>query len=124
MEYIKTIHISFAILTIISFSLRGIWMLMNSPLLRSGPVRIVPHIIDALLLFSGIVLLINYTGHYYGYGWLSAKLVAVILYIVTGAIALKYGKTMSVRIAALIVSWCLLAFIVSLALTRSVTMGY
>jgi uncharacterized membrane protein SirB2 len=123
-EYTRTIHIAFAVLTIISFTLRGMWMLMDSPLLLSKPARIVPHIIDTLLLFSGIVLVINYTSYHHGYGWLLAKLAAIILYIVTGAIALKYGKTRMIRIIALIISYCLLVIIVSLALTRSITLGY
>ncbi|OGT65318.1 MAG: hypothetical protein A2993_04080 [Gammaproteobacteria bacterium RIFCSPLOWO2_01_FULL_47_190] len=123
-EYTRTIHIAFAVLTIISFTLRGMWMLMDSPLLLSKPARIVPHIIDTLLLFSGIVLVINYTSYHHGYGWLLAKLAAIILYIGTGAIALKYGKTRMIRIIALIISCCLLVIIVSLALTRSITLGY
>jgi len=123
-EYTRTIHIAFAVLTIISFTLRGMWMLMDSPLLLSKPARIVPHIIDTLLLFSGIVLVINYTSYHHGYGWLLVKLAAIILYIGTGAIALKYGKTRMIRIIALIISYCLLVIIVSLALTRSITLGY
>lgn len=123
-EFTRTIHIAFAVLTIISFTLRGMWMLMDSPLLLSKPARIVPHIIDTLLLLSGIVLVINYTSYTHGYGWLLAKLAAIILYIVTGAIALKYGKTRMIRIIALIISYCLLVIIVSLALTRSITLGY
>jgi uncharacterized membrane protein SirB2 len=123
-EFTRTIHIAFAVLTIISFTLRGMWMLMDSPLLLSKPARIVPHIIDTLLLFSGIVLVINYTSYPHGYGWLLAKLAAIILYIVTGVIALKYGKTRMIRIMALTISYCLLVVIVSLALTRSITLGY
>jgi uncharacterized membrane protein SirB2 len=123
-DFIRTLHIAFAILTIISFSLRGVWMLMDSPLLLLKPARIVPHIIDALLLFTGIVLAINYTYNNIEFGWLLAKLAAIILYIVTGAIALKYGKTRMDRIMALVISYCLLAVIVSLALTRSITLGY
>jgi len=99
-------------------------MLMDSPLLLLKPARIVPHIIDALLLFTGIVLAINYTYNNIEFGWLLAKLAAIILYIVTGAIALKYGKTRMDRIMALVISYCLLAVIVSLALTRSITLGY
>jgi len=124
MEYIRAIHITFAVITVISFILRGMWMLMDSPQLLSKPARIVPHIIDALLLLSGIVLVINYTGYSYGYGWLLAKMVAIIIYIMTGAIALKYGKTRKIRVMALIVSYCLLVLIVSLAITRSLTLGY
>ena len=123
MEFIRILHISCAILTIISFTLRGVWMLLDSPLLRAKPARIVPHIIDALLLFSGVILAINYGG-YHGYGWLQAKLAAVVLYIVTGAVALKYGKTLAIRIMALVGSWILLALIVGLALTRSLTLGH
>lgn len=118
MDIIKTIHIICAVLTIITFTVRGIWMLQGSPLLNTATTRIVPHIIDAILLFSGLVLLVAYYRDFYYFDWLILKISAIILHIISGSIALKYGKTLFVRFSALLVSWGLLSLIVFLAVTR------
>ncbi len=121
MNYIKYIHVICAILTIISFSIRGIWMLQGSSLLTIRITRILPHIIDAFLLLSGIVLLIQYYREFYNFDWLLLKLFVIVLYIFSGAIALRYGHTATIRITALFVSWLFLAIIVILAITRPVS---
>jgi len=118
MHIIKYIHVSCAILTIISFSIRGVWMLQDSSLLTRKVTRILPHFIDAVLLLSGIILLIQYYMRFYYFDWLMIKLVIVILYILSGAIALRYGHTRCIRVTALFISWGFLAIIVTLAITR------
>jgi uncharacterized membrane protein SirB2 len=50
--------------------------------------------------------------------WLTAKLFALIAYIVAGTVALKRGKTKGVRLAAFITALLLFAYIVKVALTR------
>ena len=52
-------------------------------------------------------------------GWLPAKLVALLVYIVLGAAALRYGRTRGVRIAAMVGAVLTFAYIVSVALTKS-----
>ena len=118
MDIVKTIHVSSAVLTAILFTVRGFWMVQDCYLLQSKPVKIVPHIIDALLLISGIILIFEYYRNFFQHDWLVIKLASVFLYIITGSIALKYGKTKTIRVQALIVSWCLLAVIITTAMTR------
>lgn len=122
MQIIKYIHVTCAILTAFSFTIRCIWMLQGSRLLDIRATRIVPHIIDAVLLFSGILLLINYYRDFYHYDWLLLKLMAIILYIISGSVALKYGRTLTVRFAAMLVSFGLLAAIIILAVMRPVSL--
>jgi uncharacterized membrane protein SirB2 len=121
MDIVKIIHVTCAILTVMSFTVRGFWMIRNYHLLQSKPVKIIPHIIDAVLLLSGIILVMAYYRNLFQHEWLLIKLVGVVLYIITGSIALKYGRTKMVRILALIVAWCLLAVIITIAMTRDVT---
>lgn len=118
MHIIKYLHVICAILTIISFSIRGIWMVQGSSLLTRKVTRILPHFIDAILLFSGIVLLIQYYRQFYYFDWLMIKLVVIILYIFSGAIALRRGRTRAIRVTALFISWGFLAIIVTLAISR------
>jgi len=124
MEIIKTIHVTFGILTIISFTLRSIFMWIRHGALQKRLVKVFPHIIDSILLLSGILLVIDRYVNFYQHPWLLAKMAAVILYIIVGSIALKYGRTVFIRSLSVFASWGILTIIVTLAMTRSITLGY
>jgi uncharacterized membrane protein SirB2 len=102
MDYslLKHIHLTTIAVTLTLFLLRGAWMMMDSPRLKARWVRIVPHVNDTLLLASGIGLAVLLQQYPLVHGWLTAKLFALIAYIVLGTIALKRGKTKTQRIAA------------------------
>lgn len=115
---IKHLHITFAILSGSFFLLRGLWMLLDSPMLQRRWVRVVPHAVDTLLLASALVL-VFWSGQYpFVQAWLTAKVLALIAYIVLGTIALKRGKTKGVRTFALLAALATFAYIVAVALTR------
>ena len=90
---VKTIHVTCAILTIGGFTLRGYWMLRASPLLNNTWVKVLPHIIDTVLLVAGILLAINIAQYPGTHAWLTAKVLGLLAYIVLGSIALKRGRT-------------------------------
>ena len=56
-------------------------------------MRSCPHVNDTLLLTSGFGLAVMLGQYPCVNGWLTAKLVALIVYIVLGTVALKRGKT-------------------------------
>ncbi len=117
---LKNIHVITASLSILGFIIRGIWMIQSSSMLQQKWVKVTPHIIDTFLLVSAIALVIL-TSQYPGpISWLNAKIIALLIYIVLGSIALKYGKTKKIRI----MSWCLalivFAYIVLVALSKNI----
>ncbi len=117
---IKNIHISCVILTLISFTIRGIWMIQESHWLQQRCVKIVPHVIDTILLLSGIglaLILHQYPG---AQPWLTVKLLALLVYIVVGTIALKRGKTKTIRVMAWIGALSVFFYLIMVALTRMV----
>jgi uncharacterized membrane protein SirB2 len=97
---LKQLHLATIAITLALFLLRGAWMMMGSSLLQARWVRIVPHVNDALLLTSGVGLAVVMQQYPLVHGWLTAKFIALIVYIVLGTIALKRGKTKAQRIAA------------------------
>ncbi|MFP8966627.1 SirB2 family protein [Pokkaliibacter sp. CJK22405] len=115
----KHIHVTFVALSIVLFTLRGIWMLADSAALQKKWVRILPHIIDTGLLVSAIALLFIMSINPFSVGWLTAKIIGLVVYIVLGTIALKRGKTKQVRVFALALCWLDLAYIVSVAITKN-----
>jgi uncharacterized membrane protein SirB2 len=121
MEYagLKLTHVSCVALSYVFFVLRGVWMLRAPALLQQYWVRTVPHIVDTGLLASAIALVIITQQYPPAATWLTAKLIALVLYIALGMIALKHGKTKSGRITAWITAQLVFVYIVAVALTRS-----
>lgn len=101
---LKNIHIVLALLSGVGFGLRGyIRLVLNRPLAHPM-VRIGPHVIDTLLLFSGIALWMQM-----GYSlmsWFGLKMALVVAYIVLGITAFRMharGPAVLVYLIALIV---------------------
>jgi uncharacterized membrane protein SirB2 len=121
MPYIalKHLHVTFVALSGLLFLVRGIWMLRASPNLEQRWARIVPHIVDTLLLASAIGLAVvshQYPGQM---PWLTAKVVGLVAYIVLGTIALKRGRTQGLRTAAFVGALACFAYIVAVAVTKN-----
>ncbi len=113
------VHVSCALISIGGFILRGYWMLNGSSLLNHRLAKIVPHIVDTLLLGSAVAMLAIWQTSPLAHSWLTAKIVALILYIGLGMIALRFGKTRRVRATAWLCALLVAAYIVSVALTKS-----
>lgn len=115
---IKNLHLATIALSLALFILRGVWMMAASPLLQARWVRIVPHVIDTLLLASGIGLAVLIQQYPLVHGWLTAKLIALILYIVLGTLALKRGKTRGQRVTAWIAALLVFGYMVAVAIAH------
>ena len=116
---IKGVHVAAAATSLALFLLRAAWMLASPARLQIRWVRIVPHCVDTALLASALWLAWQ-LGSDGIRGWLVAKVIAVLVYIAAGTVALKRGRTRGVRVAALVVSLATFGYIVSVALTKSV----
>lgn len=95
-----------------SFSIRAYWMYKGSGKLGLKAVKILPHVIDTMLLLSGLIMAVMYYGEFYKQQWLMFKLLAVVVYIILGSIALKYGKTRTIRVAAVFGAWLVFLYII------------
>jgi uncharacterized membrane protein SirB2 len=119
MDTLKLVHVSAVYLSGAGFVLRGIWMLMDSPLLKARLTRILPHIVDTVLLGSAILLALRIYQYPFVHGWLTAKVLALFVYIVLGTIALKRGRTRRVRIVSFAAALATFLYILAVAVTRN-----
>ena len=85
---LKSFHITLALLSFTGFLLRAGWAYKASDQLKETWVRVVPHIVDTLLLVLGVLLALNLVGGFFQ-GWLVAKLIALIAYIGFGVMTLR-----------------------------------
>ena len=117
---LKHLHMLCAIISITGFTLRGIWMLVDSDLLNRKFVKIAPHVIDTVLLVTAFAMAWMIGQYPFTAGWLTAKFVALIAYIALGMIALKKGKTKPVRAVAFFLAIASFVYILGVARTKNV----
>lgn len=112
------IHVASVLLSLTGFVIRGALMLLDSPLLHSKVARIFPHVVDTILLVSGISLIVTMGYYPWEQPWLAGKIILLLAYIVVGTVALKRGKTKAIRTVALAVALGIFAVMLMMARTR------
>lgn len=115
---LKHIHVTAVVLSITGFTLRGLLMLAGSPLLQRRPVKVLPHVIDTVLLASAIAMAVLSAQYPFVQPWLTAKFFGLLAYIVLGMMALKRGRTKAQRAAWFAAALAAFGYIVMVALTR------
>jgi uncharacterized membrane protein SirB2 len=112
---LRNVHITCAILTIALFLLRGGLMLTDSPWQRNVALRYLPHAVDTVLLTTALMLTTVIHQYPFAVGWLTAKVVLLVTYIVLGSIALKRGRTRAIRVTAFVAALATIGFLVTVA---------
>jgi uncharacterized membrane protein SirB2 len=115
---LRNVHITCAILTIALFLLRGGLMLADSPWQRNVVLRYLPHAVDTVLLTTALMLTTVIRQYPFAVGWLTAKVVLLVAYIVLGSIALKRGRTRAIRVTAFVAALATIGFLVTVARTH------
>jgi uncharacterized membrane protein SirB2 len=112
---LRQAHITFAVLSVSIFTLRGLLMLAGSTHSNSVWLRYPSYTVDTLLLTAALML----TGviHQYPFqaGWLTMKVGLLVVYVVLGSVALRRGRTRPVRIGAFVVALLTVAFLFTVA---------
>ena len=119
LEALKLVHVSCAFVSVSGFALRAYWMVTGSSLLRRRLTRVLPHTIDTLLLASALWMLYLWGVSPLAFTWLSAKLVALLFYIILGMIALRFGRSRRQRSGAALLALGTAGYMLSVAYTKS-----
>ena len=91
---IKIIHLTFVLLAISSFIGRFVLLNTQPDLLKQKIFKITPHVIDTLLLLSGITLVFQGQWLSGEYGWLIAKIIVLFGYVGLGVLAMRSEGTL------------------------------
>ena len=89
---LKITHVSCVALSYTLFVARGVWMLRGSSLLQQRWVKIVPHVVDTVLLASAIAMAVMIRQYPFIAPWLTAKVVGSFSTLRSGP-SLKRGKS-------------------------------
>ena len=113
---LKALHITCVFTSYSLFLLRGIWHFRGSLIIQQRWVRIVPHVVDTFLLTSAVALAFTIKQYPFVDAWLTAKVIGLLLYIGLGFVALKYGKSRTIRVLAWLAAQAVFAYIVLVAI--------
>ncbi|MCK5831200.1 MAG: SirB2 family protein [Methylococcales bacterium] len=86
---IKLIHLIFILTSFVSFSGRFALSIIKPEILQNKILKIMPHVIDTILLVSGITLVFQGNWLEGEFGWIASKLTLLIGYIILGVVAMR-----------------------------------
>jgi uncharacterized membrane protein SirB2 len=112
---LKHSHLLFIIISILLFELRFFLLVFNKPIHRA--LKIIPHINDSLLLITGVSLAVIAGIKPWEQSWLAYKLIALVFYIVFGAMALKTSG--SKRMIAFVLATVAILFMIFTAINKN-----
>jgi uncharacterized membrane protein SirB2 len=121
---LRNVHVACAAISIGLFATRGAMQLRGIDWRRWRWLRIVPHVNDTLLLAAAVALAAMSAQYPLVQPWLTAKVLALFVYVMVGSIALRRNVSMRVRRIAFPASLAAVGYIVGVAMTRSVTLGF
>ena len=116
---IKTLHMTFALISFTGFLFRAYLMLIESRLLNHKAVLVTPHIVDSCFLLSGATMAFMVNFGLFTQLWLTAKITLLMFYLLFVGIALNRGKTRSIRIASFFFAIFTFVYIVGIAVRKS-----
>ncbi len=120
---IRLVHIGSVSISIFLFLLRGGLQFSGIDWRRWRVLRVLPHVNDTVLLTAAIAM--SLISHQYplAQGWLTAKVLALLLYIGLGSMAFKATRPRAQQAVAFGAALLTVIYIVAVAISRSATLG-
>lgn len=116
---IKLVHVAAAMTSGTLFALRALGLLAGMRWPRAALVRYTSYTIDTFLLTSAAMLATLLPRALFANGWLTVKLVLVVVYIVLGVMAMRASLSRGARTGFYIAALAVFAFILGIARLHS-----
>ncbi|RFO97331.1 invasion protein [Rhodoferax lacus] len=121
MEYqaLKHLHMGAVALSAVGFTVRGLASLTGAAWVQSRPAKIVPHVVDTVLLVSAIALAATLHLNPTSTPWLLAKIIGLVLYIALGVVAMRASVAKPLRATAWVAALLVLGWMASVAVSKN-----
>jgi uncharacterized membrane protein SirB2 len=113
--HIKWVHVAAVLMSGALFTLRGLALHAGARWPMAAPLRYLSYTIDTVLLTAALMLATILHQYPFVHGWLTVKVVLLVLYVLLGSYALKRGRTRAVRIACWLAAIAVYGLIISVA---------
>ncbi len=112
---IKWVHVFAVLASGALFTLRGAFLLAGARWPMAAPWRYFSYLVDTVLVTAAAMLVTILPAAMFANGWLTAKLVLLLVYIVLGSFALKRARTARGRALAYAVALAVFACMLGIA---------
>lgn len=117
---LKHLHLSCIALSITLFVTRFYWRKQNVSMLQEKWVKILPHMVDTILLGSAIGMAIIASINPFEQHWLAAKILALLAYIVAGTFAIKRAQSANAQNISFVLALACFVYILMVAISKQV----
>ena len=121
--WVKYLHVTCVVLSVSLFVARGSLALMAQPWRQWRLLKMAPHLIDTVLLASALWLAWRIGQYPFVNSWLTAKVLALLAYILLGMRALGKNTPQGQRLPYFVAALLSVGYIVGVALTHSPSWG-
>jgi uncharacterized membrane protein SirB2 len=115
---IRLIHIIAVLASGSLFLIRGLAVNLGARWAMAAPLRYLSYAIDTTLLAAALMLVAILHQYPFVHGWLTVKVLLLLVYIVLGSFALKRARTSAARWGSYIAALLVYAYIISVGRTH------
>lgn len=117
--FIRIIHSSCAVLSLLGFAWRGLQKVIKGQVPEHFVVKVLPHIVDTVLLLSAIVLVVMSGQYPFVSPWVSAKVLALLIYISLGILLMRWRGASSARPVIYALTLLCGLYMITVAITKN-----
>jgi uncharacterized membrane protein SirB2 len=112
---IKWVHVAAVMLSGALFMFRAVATNIGATWAMAAPLRYLSYTIDTVLLTAALMLVTILRQYPFVNGWLTVKVLLLVLYIGLGTFALKHGRTRAIRISCAVAAALVFVLIITVA---------
>ena len=112
------LHVITAVISLLLFLFRGVWVLRLGQHNRPRWMKWLPHVNDTMLFILGIALMLTIQQYPVVNAWLTAKLAALLIYILLGMVVMKWAKQWRSQFIAWLSALVVFAYMVGVAISK------
>jgi len=117
---LKHLHTTLITLTVLFFIVRWGWTVSGSAMIQRRWVKISPHVIDTALLVSALsIAWMGWRWPVVPHDWITAKVIALLLYIGLATFALKRASTPVGKTVAFVGALAVYGYMLAVALAKT-----
>lgn len=112
---IKSVHIAAVYTSGLLFLVRGAALHAGMSWPMAAPLRYLSYTVDTVLLTAALMLATLLHQYPFVHGWLTVKVLLLVVYIGLGTFALKRGSTRTIRVVCWLAALLVYGYIISVA---------
>ncbi|MEN8771160.1 MAG: SirB2 family protein [Glaciecola sp.] len=115
----KHLHLTAIALSLLFLILQVATHLMDSKMKEAKWLKVLPHIINTVLIITAIGLCVTLAQYPFVHDWVTSKLIGLVAYVLLAVVAVKWARTNAMRVFALIGAVAWLGLTGKIAITKT-----